>query len=154
LPSGFVAKLARFGTGAPRTPDFAAGLAAVGPAAIKLGQALATRPDLIGVEAASDLARLQDALPPVPFSAIEPQLNAACGGDWKTQFQSIEPEAVGAASIAQVHRGVTSDGRTVAIKLLRPGIEAMSHRRWPPMNGAPAIWKRWAVNSPGCARAP
>ena len=126
LPFGvrFVAKLARFGTDAPRTPDFAAGLAAVGPAAIKLGQALATRPDLIGVEAAADLARLQDALPPVPFSAVEPQLNAACGGDWTRLFQSIAPEAVGAASIAQVHKGVTSDGRAVAIKLLRPGIEA------------------------------
>uniref|UniRef100_UPI0013DA0EFB AarF/UbiB family protein n=1 Tax=Sandarakinorhabdus rubra TaxID=2672568 RepID=UPI0013DA0EFB len=119
-----VAKLARFGTGAPTTPDFAGGLAAVGPAAIKLGQALATRPDLIGVAAAADLARLQDALPPVPFGSIEPQLNAACGGDWKTAFESIEAEAVGAASIAQVHKGVTSDGRAVAIKLLRPGIEA------------------------------
>ena len=52
-----LAKVARFGTGAPTTPDFAAGLAAVGPAAIKLGQALATRPDLIGLEAATDLAR-------------------------------------------------------------------------------------------------
>ena len=119
-----VAKLARLWSGAPTTPDFAAGLAAVGPAAIKLGQALATRPDLIGVAAAADLARLQDALPPVPFSAIEPQINAACGGDWRRQFQSIEPIAVGAASIAQVHRGITSDGRHVAIKLLRPGIEA------------------------------
>lgn len=126
LPFGvrLLAKVARFGTGAPTTPDFAAGLAAVGPAAIKLGQALATRPDLIGLEAAADLARLQDAVPPAPFSAIEPILNAACGGDWKTQFQSIEPAAVGAASIAQVHKAVTSDGRTVAIKLLRPGIEA------------------------------
>lgn len=119
-----VARVARFGSGAPKTPDFAAGLAAVGPAAIKLGQALATRPDLIGVEAATDLARLQDQVPPVPFAAIEPVLNANCGGDWKTRFQSIEPEAVGAASIAQVHRAITSDGRRVAIKLLRPGIEA------------------------------
>lgn len=119
-----VARIARIGSGAPETPDFAGGLGAVGPAAIKLGQALATRPDLIGVAAAADLARLQDQLPPVPFSAIEAQLNAAFGGDWKTRFQSIEPEAIGAASIAQVHKGVTSDGRTVAIKLLRPGIEA------------------------------
>ncbi len=119
-----VARLARLGARAPATPDFAAGLAAVGPAAIKLGQALATRPDLIGLEAATDLARLQDALPPAPFGAVEPVLNAACGGDWKTRFQSIEPEAVAAASIAQVHKAVTSDGRSVAIKLLRPGIEA------------------------------
>ena len=119
-----VARVARLGSGAPKTPDFAGGLGAVGPAAIKLGQALATRPDLIGVAAATDLARLQDQLPPVPFSAIEAQLNAACGGDWKRKFQSIQSEAIGAASIAQVHKGVTSDGRTVAIKLLRPGIEA------------------------------
>ena len=119
----FVAWIARFGTGAPKTPDFAAGLGAVGPAAIKLGQALATRPDLIGVEAAADLARLQDKLPPVPFTQLEPVLNAACGGDWRRQYQSIEPVAVGAASIAQVHRAVTTDGRHVAIKLLRPGIE-------------------------------
>jgi ubiquinone biosynthesis protein len=119
----FVAWIARFGTGAPKTPDFAAGLGAVGPAAIKLGQALATRPDLIGVEAAADLARLQDKLPPVPFTQLEPVLNAACGGDWRNQYQSIEPVSVGAASIAQVHRAVTTDGRHVAIKLLRPGIE-------------------------------
>ncbi|MBU6165261.1 MAG: ubiquinone biosynthesis protein UbiB [Alphaproteobacteria bacterium] len=119
-----VARIARLGARAPQTPDFAGGLAAVGAAAIKLGQALATRPDLIGVAAASDLARLQDQLPPAPFSAIEGQLNAACGGDWKRQFRSIEAEAVGAASIAQVHKGITSDGRSVAIKLLRPGIEA------------------------------
>ncbi|MEI6486685.1 MAG: AarF/UbiB family protein [Sphingomonadales bacterium] len=119
-----VAKIARFGAGAPLTPDFAGGLAAVGPAAIKLGQALATRPDLIGIAAATDLARLQDQVPPVPFAAVEPILNSQCGGDWKTRFQEIEPEAVGAASIAQVHRALTSDGRRVAIKLLRPGIEA------------------------------
>ena len=119
-----LAKTARFGSGAPVKPDFAAGLAAVGPAAIKLGQALATRPDLIGLEAAADLARLQDQVAPVPFGAVEHVLNAACGGDWKTRFETIDPIAVGAASIAQVHRGVTSDGRHVAIKLLRPGIEA------------------------------
>ncbi|WP_439547284.1 AarF/UbiB family protein [Sandarakinorhabdus sp.] len=124
LPIRLVAHVARLGSGAPTTPDFAGGLAAVGPAAIKLGQALATRPDLIGLDAAADLARLQDNLPPVPFSEVEAQINAACGGKWQDKFLSIEPDAVGAASIAQVHRGITSDGRHVAIKLLRPGIEA------------------------------
>ncbi len=120
-----VAKLARFGSGAPLTPDFAAGLAACGPAAIKLGQALATRPDLIGMEAAMDLVRLQDSLPPLPWSVMEPQLDASFGGgSWRDRFTSIDPVAVGAASMAQVHRGVTTDGRTVAIKMLRPGIEA------------------------------
>ncbi|KPF77525.1 2-octaprenylphenol hydroxylase [alpha proteobacterium AAP81b] len=121
----FIARLARFGTAAPTTPDFARGLTAVGPAAIKLGQALATRPDLIGADAAADLARLQDQVPPVPWSVIEPTLDASyASGTWRDRFASIDPVAVGAASMAQVHRGVTSDGRAVAIKILRPGIEA------------------------------
>ena len=121
-----VARIARIGTGAPVTPDFAAGLGAVGPAAIKLGQALATRPDLIGPEATADLVRLQDSLPPLPFAAMETVLNASLpGNDWRLHFASIDPVAVGAASMAQVHRGVTNDGRQVAIKMLRPGIEVM-----------------------------
>ena len=118
-----IARIARIGTGAPLKPDFAAGLGAVGPAAIKLGQALATRPDLIGLEAAMDLVRLQDSLPPLPFGALEDNLNAGLGGRWQDRFESIDPIAVGAASMAQVHRGVTKDGRRVAIKMLRPGIE-------------------------------
>lgn len=127
LPMGIrlIAWVARLGTGAPRTPDFAGGLAAVGPAAIKLGQALATRPDLIGMEAATDLARLQDRVPPVPWAEVEPMLDAAYGtSGWRARFASIDPEPIGSASMAQVHRGVTSDGRQVAIKVLRPGIEA------------------------------
>jgi ubiquinone biosynthesis protein len=120
-----LARIARIGTNAPEKPDFAAGLGAVGPAAIKLGQALATRPDLIGLEAALDLVRLQDSLPPLPFSEMEAVLNASYGsGTWRDRFESIDPVAVGAASMAQVHRGVTTDGRQVAIKMLRPGIEA------------------------------
>ncbi len=124
LAARLVARIARIGSGAPTIPDFAAGLGAVGPAAIKLGQALATRPDLIGPEAALDLVRLQDMLPPLPFAEMEKILNASyANGRWQDRFQSIDPVAVGAASMAQVHRGVTSEGRDVAIKMLRPGIE-------------------------------
>ncbi len=119
-----VARVARIGTGAPKTPDFAAGLASVGPAAIKLGQALATRPDLIGLEAAADLARLQDAVPAAPWPLIEAALDASYSGGWRAHFTSIDPVPVGAASMAQVHRGITNEGRRVAIKVLRPGIEA------------------------------
>ncbi len=119
-----IAWAARFGTFAPKVPDYAGAFAALGPAAIKLGQALATRPDFIGQAAATDLARLQDALPPVPFERIAPALDATFGAPWQSLFTSIDPKAVGAASIAQVHRGVTSDGRAVAVKVLRPEIEA------------------------------
>ncbi len=119
-----LARLARLGTFAPTTPDYAGALERLGPAAVKLGQALATRPDFVGPAAAADLARLQDALPPVPFARIEPSLDATLGAPWRSLFASIDPQAVGAASIAQVHRGVTSDGRAVAVKVLRPDIEA------------------------------
>ena len=64
-------KVARFGARTPATPDYAAALVAIGPAAIKLGQALSTRPDLVGERAAENLSQLQDDLPPAPFPAIK-----------------------------------------------------------------------------------
>lgn len=119
-----LAWLARLGTFAPRTPRYAQAMQAIGPAAIKLGQALATRPDLVGEAAAHDLQQLQDRLPPEPFARVQATLAEAFAQPVAALFTSIEPVAIGAASIAQVHRAVTSDGRTVAIKVLRPGIEA------------------------------
>jgi len=66
-----LARIARFGARIPPTPDYAAALLAIGPAAIKLGQALSTRPDLVGERAAANLSLLQDDLPPAPFAAIK-----------------------------------------------------------------------------------
>jgi ubiquinone biosynthesis protein len=117
-----LARLARFGARVPTVPDYAGAFREIGPAAIKLGQSLATRPDLVGEEAAHNLLSLQDSLPPVPFSEIEAAVAATFAQPLSTLFQSIDPEPVGAASIAQVHKAVTSDGRTVALKVLRPGI--------------------------------
>ena len=116
-------RLARFGARVPKIPAYADAFEAIGPAAIKLGQALATRPDLVGDEAANDLLRLQDALPPAPFEAVRAAIEDGLGKPIEALFASIEPEAVGAASIAQVHRAVTTDGRRVAVKVLRPGVE-------------------------------
>jgi ubiquinone biosynthesis protein len=115
-------RVARFGTLQPRVPDYAAAFQAIGPAAIKLGQTLATRPDLVGEEAAHNLLSLQDSLPPVPFEQIRREMERAFEQPLENLFAEIDPEPVGSASIAQVHRGVTSDGKHVAIKVLRPGI--------------------------------
>jgi ubiquinone biosynthesis protein len=118
-----LARLARLGARVPEMPSYAKAFEAIGPAAIKLGQALATRPDLVGTEAAADLTRLQDNLPPAPFAQIRAAIEQGLGKTLEEAFQSVDPEPVGAASIAQVHRAVTTEGRLVAIKVLRPNIE-------------------------------
>lgn len=116
-------RLARLGARVPKVPAYADALEAIGPPAIKFGQTLATRPDIIGEAAAHDLMRLQDAVPPLPYAAIEAAMRQSFGRPLEALYASIDPEPVGAASIAQVHRAVTTDGRTVAVKVLRPGIE-------------------------------
>ena len=120
----FVARMLRFGTGAPVEPDYAGGLKACGPAAVKLGQALATRPDLVGAQATADLKRLQDDMPPAPWPMIEAEIDKALPGGWRAHFSQISEAPAGAASIAQVHRAVTLSGEVVALKVLRPGVEA------------------------------
>ncbi len=118
-----LARIARFGARVPKIPRYADAFQAIGPAAIKLGQTLATRPDLVGEAAAHDLLRLQDQLSPVPFATIEAAMIASFGRPLDELYSRIEPVPVGAASIAQVHRAVTTDGRQVAVKVLRPGVE-------------------------------
>ena len=123
-PARMLARLLRFGTGAPVTPDYAGGLKACGPAAVKLGQALATRPDLVGDAVAADLAALQDDLPPARWQDVEAVLEQALPGGWRAHFSAIDEQPTGSASVAQVHRAVLLDGRAVALKVLRPNVEA------------------------------
>ncbi|NOU04515.1 MAG: 2-polyprenylphenol 6-hydroxylase [Novosphingobium sp.] len=115
-------RIARFGTMQPKVPDYAGAFQAIGPAAIKLGQALATRPDIVGEDVARNLLSLQDDLPPVDFVLIRREIEASFGKPLESLFRSVNEMPVGAASIAQVHKAVTTEGRTVAIKVQRPGI--------------------------------
>ena len=118
-----LARIARFGARIPPTPQYAAALVAIGPAAIKLGQALSTRPDLVGQAAAENLSQLQDDLPPAPFAAIKRTIERSFNASLESLFSSFDEVPVGAASIAQVHHAITTEGREVAVKVLRPGIE-------------------------------
>ena len=121
-------RLARFGASVPAVPDYAGAFRAIGPAAIKLGQTLATRPDLVGEEAAHNLLALQDSLPPVPFAAIRAEIEGAFARPITELYATIEEEPVGAASIAQVHRAWLHNGQQVAVKVLRPGIREKFNR--------------------------
>ena len=115
-------RIARFGAVQPREPDYAGAFTAIGPAAIKLGQALATRPDLVGEDAARNLLSLQDDLPPMPFASIRREIETSFGKPLEELYASLDETPIGSASIAQVYRGVTTDGREVAVKVMRPGI--------------------------------
>ena len=95
----------------------------LGPSFIKIGQAMSTRPDIVGPEMALELMQLQDKVPAFPSSEAITIIEQELGAPLDDLFNDFDKTPMAAASIAQVHFATTKDNRRVAVKVLRPGIE-------------------------------
>jgi ubiquinone biosynthesis protein len=98
-------------------------LETLGPIFVKFGQVLSTRRDLLPLDIADELAKLQDRVPPFAAAAARAEIERGIGKPIEEVFSAFETEPVASASIAQVHLAVLHDGSEVAVKVLRPGVE-------------------------------
>ncbi len=132
--------------GQPSHQRLSRAITTLGPSYIKLGQFMATRGDLIGPELQRDLGNLQDRLPPFPMTQARAAVEQAFGGRLEDHYMDFGlPEA--AASIAQVHKAIVEDKdgsqRTVAVKILRPGVEAKFKHDLASWHFAASLMEAW-----------
>ena len=97
-------------------------LVELGPAYIKLGQVLSTRPDLLPVPYIKELEHLQDDVPPMDFEQVEKTIEEELGARIGKLFESFEEKPLGSASLGQVHAALLRDGRSVVVKVQRPNM--------------------------------
>jgi ubiquinone biosynthesis protein len=107
----------------PRAVRLRQALEALGPIFVKFGQILSTRRDLLPLDVADELAKLQDRVPPFAAELAAAEIERSLGIRISDVFTNFQREADASASIAQVHFATLKDGREVAIKVLRPGVE-------------------------------
>ena len=115
---------ARDDAGRPRSSPayLRTALEELGPTFVKLGQLLSTRPDLLPADYRDELAKLQDAAPPVPWDQVRGVLAEELGEQWKDRFASFTHEPLASASIGQAHAATLRNGTDVVVKIRRPGV--------------------------------
>ena len=99
-------------------------LVELGPAYVKLGQVLSTRPDLLPETYIRELEKLQDDVDPIPFDQVVEVVETELGGRLSKLFVEFTEEPLGTASLGQVHAAVLRGGRDVVVKVQRPGLRA------------------------------
>jgi ubiquinone biosynthesis protein len=108
--------------GSERAEAFRKRLVELGPAYVKLGQVLSTRPDLLPERYIDELEKLQDDVGPIPFDDVRATIEEELGGRMSKLFASFDEEPLGSASLGQVHSAQLRDGRDVVVKVQRPNI--------------------------------
>ena len=138
-------RLWRLGAGSPdRGERLRRALETLGPIFVKFGQVLSTRRDLLPLDMADELARLQDQVPPFAPALAVAEVERSLGRPLAEAFASFDQIPVASASIAQVHLATLPDGREVAVKVLRPGVEAAIRKDVALLETAAALASRFA----------
>jgi ubiquinone biosynthesis protein len=119
----------------------------LGPIFVKFGQLLSTRRDLLPVDIADELAKLQDRVPPFPGDIARELIEEALGNPVAKLFGSFDETPLAAASIAQVHAATLIDGRAVVVKVLRPGMREMIGRDLEVLHALAALAERYWAES-------
>src|SRR5258706_7464253 len=121
MPGDLVLRFLAGGRGDPRGQRLREALERLGPIFVKFGQVLSTRRDLLPLDIADELARLQDRVPPFDSDAAFAEIERSLGRPLSEMFASLERVPVANDSIAHVHLATLKDGRDVAVKGLRAG---------------------------------
>jgi len=128
----------------PRAVRLRRALETLGPIFVKFGQVLSTRRDLLPLDVADELAKLQDQVPAFASDLAATEIEKGIGQNIRDVFATFEKDPVASASVAQVHLATLKDGREVAVKVLRPRVEQEIAKDLALLETAADLAERWS----------